>query len=293
MTVFTDNPAGRLHALVTGFKRNASQHQAYVAWAATLGMQGDLSRLLDALSMVLELPSEVEAEIDRVDPDEFDRDSVMRWHGTISPVFSNMLFSGEQSSQVANKISDAAMGSLESCSFVLHRHRRQQVLSEGDIDRIRSLVADLTAAIEDDLEAEYELRTFLLRHAKAMARALDHYQIVGTLELEDALDQAVGAVQRRGGEFESKGYTRREAWKRFAALAAGVLVVLQVPQTALELPGEIRDAIEGPPGPDDEKVVIHETIIVAPEQARPEPAAPEHDKATSADAHKTAATSHS
>jgi hypothetical protein len=226
------------------------------------------------MALVLELPAEIESEIDRVDPEEFDRDSAMRWQGHAVSLLGPSLFGNENSGQVATRISEAWLTSLESCSFVLHRYRRQPVISDGDLERIRSLIAELRAAVEDELAPGDELRDFLLHHADVMARALDHYQIVGTSELQGALDQTLGAVQRRGGEFESKGYTRRDAWKRFAKLAAGVLVVLQVPQTAMELPSEIRGAIEGPPAPAPEKIVINnnETIVVpAQEETSPVP----------------------
>ena len=236
MTVFTDNPAGRLHELLTRFQRNASQQAVYTAWAAVLGIRADdFPELLPAVARVVDLPTKIEAEIDRIDPDEFDRDAVMRWHGHAVSLLGPTLFGNENSGQVVPRITEGWLTSLENCSFVLHRYRQQIVISGGDIQRIRSLIEELRAAVEEELGADRELRDFLLHHAMIMMRALNDYQVVGTAALEDALDQTVGAVQRRGREFESKGYTRREAWKKLGTVLAGVLLVLQIPQTAMEL----------------------------------------------------------
>lgn len=93
MTVFTDNPAGRLHELLTRFQRNASQQPVRGAWAAALGIgTDDFPELLRAVALVLELPAQIEVEIDRVSPDEFDRDSTMRWQGSAISLLGPSLF---------------------------------------------------------------------------------------------------------------------------------------------------------------------------------------------------------
>jgi hypothetical protein len=196
----------------------------------------------------------------------------MRWQGHAVSLLGPSLFSGENAAQTASKINEAWLTSLESCSFVLHRYRRQAVISDADMERIRSLIAELRATVEDELAPGDELRDFLLHHARAMARALTDYQIRGPAALEDAFDQTVGAVGRRRGDFESKGYTRREVWKKFGALVGAVAATLAIPATTVQLTGEVRSAIDGPSAPPVEKVIIdettiNETTIVPPQQA--------------------------
>ena len=245
----------------------------HAAWAAALGIRpDDFPKLLHAIALVVALPEEIESEISRVDPEEFDRDSVMRWYGNAVSFLAPNLFQGHQAVQVVSQIEDTWLGSLESCSFVLHKHRRQLVITETDLDHIRSLIAELVEATEKELPFEHELRDFLTDHIDAMLRALDEIQIVGAPALEDSFDRAIGAVERRSGEFAVKGYTRREAWKKFGAVLAGTLLVLQIPQTAMELPSEIRGAIESPPPPAVERVVINETIV---EEMPPQDHAPQ------------------
>jgi hypothetical protein len=74
--VYYDNPAGRLHRVVTGFCRNSAQSQTIpVAWRSALGMPDSESpRYLRRLAVVFALPDEIEAELRKIGPDEYDRD---------------------------------------------------------------------------------------------------------------------------------------------------------------------------------------------------------------------------
>jgi hypothetical protein len=180
VTVYFDNPAGRLHRLLTAFQRAASSQPAHGAWATALVVPGnDLALLLRRLALVVELPAQIEAEIAKVDPDEFDQDAVMRWKGPLDPVLGPTLFGHEQSGVVADRIDSSALLSLEQCSFVLHRHRRQPGVIDSDIERLRSLLDDLRTEVEHNLDSELELRDFLLHHTQAMTEALDVLVISG------------------------------------------------------------------------------------------------------------------
>jgi hypothetical protein len=99
-----------------------------------------------------------------------------------------------------------------------------------------------------------------------MTDALDDLGIRGSVALEDAYDQAIGAVTRKAGEVTQRGYTRREAWKKFGKVLVTVTAILQVPNTALQLPAEVRGVIEGPAPAQTEKLTINEKIVVEPAQ---------------------------
>lgn len=289
MTVYSDNPAGRLHNLITRYTNNSSGSRPHLAWFAVLGIpEQDSPRLLRRLAAILEMPAEIEAEIGRVNPDEFDLDSVMRWQPDILAMLADSVFStvppqqlpGHSSKQVTQRASIATLFSLEQCSFVLHRHRPQRVISDTDVQHIKSLLEELTTAINEDLKAEPDLCEFLLRHARNMADALDDLWIRGSAALEDAYDQAVGAAARKAGEVAERGYTRREAWKKFGHVLVTVTAILQVPNTALQLPAEVRGVIEGSSQPSTENLNINEKIVVEPEQESGAQAAnePEHNR---------------
>lgn len=162
------------------------------------------------------------------------------------------------------------------------------MISDTDVERINTVITELRAAVEEELAAEQELRDFLLHHAETMSRALNDYQVRGVAGLENAFDQAIGSMERRGGEFVSKGYTRREAWKKFGAAIGAVAAVLAIPPSAVQIVSEVRSAIDGPSIPP-----VEEVIVVTPERRRPKSADPEHGNENSAHEHQHAAVSHS
>jgi len=244
--VFSDNAAGRLHVLVTAFRRHASNQTIPQAWAAALGMSDIGSPvLLSRLAYVFRLPEEIEHEIAMVDVQEYDNDLALRWRMMISGRLGPALFSGGQAGQIATAMDDASLNSLEYCSYVLHRHRPQRVFSDSELDRIRGLTQELGEAVDADSDMDQSLRDFMLSHVNAMIRALSEVDLRGPVALEDALDRAVGAVRRRV-DLVVRMESNPTAWSKFQNLIVGVAAVLQIATAGLALPGQVRQELEGP-----------------------------------------------
>ena len=93
MTVSTDNPAGRLHSLITALRKNVSQQPVWQAWAGTLQVSSeDLPELMRQMAFVYALPRAIESEISQIDESEYDRDYAMRWQGEILALLGPSLF---------------------------------------------------------------------------------------------------------------------------------------------------------------------------------------------------------
>lgn len=246
MTVYPDNPAGRLHGLLTLFRSNASGQSIPHAWAATLGIPDVNSPdLLRRLAHVFRLPAEIEGELRHVDEEEYDSDLALRWRKTIPAGLGPELFTSHQSVQVAASFDDASLSSLEHCSYVLHRYRRQRVPSDFELDRIRDAIAELEAEVRSQPGLDANLRDFLLFHAGAMTRALEDLVVRGPAALEEALDQAVGAAYRRVDLTAHKD--SHGVWTKFGNLIVVVAAALQIATSSFVLPGQIRQELDGPP----------------------------------------------
>lgn len=245
--MYSDNAAGRLHELITSFRRNAGQHSVPQAWASVLGVQDVTSPdLLRRLAYVFRLPDEIQHEIAMVDNEEYDGDLAMRWRKTIPMRLGPALLAGGQSVQVSTAMDEAALGSLEYCSYVLHRHRPQRVFTIGELDRIRELISELVAEVKNDAEMGASLRDFLLSHAFAMSQALDDLGLRGPAALENAFDQAVAAPFRRT-DLTVRMEEHSGAWAKYQDLIVGVAAVLQIVNLAFIVPGQVRQELEGPP----------------------------------------------
>jgi hypothetical protein len=255
VTLFSDNAAGRLHAQIISFRKHAvGQGSIPHVWAGVLDLHVNDPRLLPRLAHIFRLPDEIAHELEMVDEKEYDRDLALRWQGAVNGRLSEWLFNNSNSAQLVTAIDDTALTSLEYSSVILHRFRPQRVFSRDELQHIRDLIAELREEIRNDTGMDQSLWEFLLSHAHAMSEALDDLPLRGPAALEDAYDRARGAVIRRTDLLvrmdENPG-----PWKKFGKLIIAVGTVLGIPSAGLALPGQIRQAIEGPP-PDQPAIVI-------------------------------------
>ena len=245
--MYSDNAAGRLHQLITSFRKNARQQSVPQAWASVLGVDDVTSpELLRRLAYVFRLPDEIQHEIAMVDAEEFDLDLAMRWRLHIPDRLGPALLAVGQANQVSSAITEATLSSLEYCSYVLHRHRPQRVFTTAELDRIKGLISELVAEVKNDSGVGASLRDFLLSHALAMSQALDDVGLRGPSALEDAFDQAVAAPYRRI-DLTVRMEEHRGAWAKYQNLIVGVAAVLQIANLAFIVPGQVRQELEGPP----------------------------------------------
>ena len=205
----------------------------------------DDPRFARSLALVFQLPAEIEAELDQIDVEEYDRDGVMRWRAKVIPALA-AVFSDRPSDQVAGDIDDASLYSLESCSFTLHKHRPQRPVAKSDLDHIKGLIIELDDELEKLPDIDPELREFLRLHIKEMSRALHDLTIRGPAALEDALDKAVGAASRRI-DVTVRIDTAKGAWAKFTEILNMTALALGVVTAAIAIPAETRLALEGPP----------------------------------------------
>jgi hypothetical protein len=246
VSVHLDNAAGRLHELITTFRRNSGPGTVPQAWAAVLGSPSiEHPDFLRRLAYVFRLPEEIERELDEIDEDEFASDVARRWKGSIAPRLGPALFLGQQSGQVSPGFDDASLTSLEYCSYVLHRYRPQRYISDGEVERIRLLIEELQSEVRGQPNLDPELRKFLSFHITAMQQALLDLAVRGPSALEEALDQAVGATQRRT-DLTVKADSNRSVWTKFGNVIIAVAAVLQIATSSLALPSQIRAELEGP-----------------------------------------------
>jgi hypothetical protein len=245
VTVYYDNPAGRLHRVLTGLRQvSPGSVSLRDAWARILGVN-EPSKRMDVLARriveVLQLPHEIDVQMQQIDDDYFDRDFAMRWWKPVQKTFEDALFSTAQVSQALH-YDNEALGSLETCSYTLHRYRREALPGNDDLNSIRELLTEIEDFVATDGDIDAELAKFLLRHVRAMARAIDDFDIIGADAMEMVLNEALGASMRRGyipnhvDEEESPDDTGSEsAVKKFWKMLSRAAVVLSISANLLAL----------------------------------------------------------
>ena len=271
MSVYADNPAGRLRVLLISFKRHSSDKRPVLsAWAAALGVPAtDLPELFRRLGLINGLPGQIQAEVGLIDESEYDRDVVMRWRDSVVPALGAALMTTNpsMSAQLAKRLDAGSMRSLEACSDLSHQHRAEPPIDETRVAAIRKAITELEDAADSDPDADPEFLQFLRNHARAMTQAVDDLPIRGSAALSGAFDLAVGAVVHEERRFRKSGDTRRSGWKKFLVMIAAVAAALQIPLSVLDMPPAVRSDMGSPA--QVQEVTVVEVIEVINEGLTP------------------------
>ncbi len=251
-----DNPAARLHRLLEAFK-GTEAGRVYETWSRVFGLGEDLDlhgndpRLWELFRRVGELEQmsvQIRAELDHIDDAYVNRDLVLRWEPVVREALTFSTTTSGMAFDVARSLDDAVMLSLEMCADVLHRWRREPVISEPDLQRLQE---ELQALGQEVLAAEIpaELRGFLLAHIAEMTSALSDYELRGIVAIRDAFDRMVGAFVRRPDlipDPEAQG-----GWaQHFKDVMSQLVVALAVVSSLTQIPGQVRDMLDpGQPSP--------------------------------------------
>jgi hypothetical protein len=259
MTVYHDNPAGRLHRVLQGLKEvNPSSVAVKDAWASVLNVQ-EPARQTDKLSRrivrVFQLPPQISIETENLDDNDFDRQFAMRWYQPVEKMFAKTLFSTAQIAQVIGSYNEDTLASLEHCSYILHRYRPEPSPSTEDLDSILKLITEIEDEIAGSDDIDAALSEFLLEHVRAMKAAIDDFFIVGARALQERLDQAVGAAVRQpdlmaNATNGNEGPESETVLHKFGALLTRIAVVLSISANLLAIGQAAHaDLVNDPPKP--------------------------------------------
>src|SRR5690349_5869983 len=94
MTVYKDNPAGRLYELLDAFKRAEGDRTRF---ARALKISSvDRPGFLQAFRQVFILPDDIEVEMRQINADNYDPDLALRWQENLVDTLGKTLFWGEK-----------------------------------------------------------------------------------------------------------------------------------------------------------------------------------------------------
>jgi hypothetical protein len=268
VTVFYDNPAGRLHRVLKGLKDvNPGTVSVQDAWARVLhaGQKPDMAVLSRRMVQAFQLPAMVMSEFGQIDDQDLDRDLALRWHDPVLVTFANTLFSNAQIASTL-KYDEVSLASLEHCSYLLHRSRREALPAGETLHAIREHVSKIQSLTAHDEEIDPDLREFLLEHAAALAEALEEFFLTGALGIQRVIDEAVGSAVRNGyvpdevsGEVADDETGSKAAIKRFWGVMGRAALVISMSGNLLAIGQSAYRGLESHPSA---KPSIQNTIEV-------------------------------
>ncbi|MBD8059519.1 hypothetical protein IC607_11135 [Cellulomonas sp. JH27-2] len=223
-----DTSAGRLHEILVDLRKwaNAPLRQA---WVRVLDVDDeDRAGLFSAISMVVELPATVQAQVLLL-PD-VNHDLLLRWVPAVDSAFGLAHTLEGSTGQLTGQYDDTTLYALESTTDALSRHGNALHMEPDLVTDADAKVAELLTALEN-LEGSEETKAMLVRHALRLQAALRMYRVSGPDGVKEALVDATAAlIAARTAEDDS-----RPAIRKFADVVSFVADSLQIAATGAPL----------------------------------------------------------
>lgn len=238
-----DNPAGRLHDLLTDFVQQArgANGSILTTWQGVFDAASTTETLLRIAETAGLLPS-IERVLQRIG----DRDQLTLFYGAVDDLLVSVvqpradIHSTAARSMLPPDYAVAALGGVS--AFLSIVASEGPVPDAGTRDGVRAQVQELIDGIATDPDLPEEVKRLALDHAYRLAQALDHFRIGGPGAVRAATEQLLGAVAmapdrvRRHGVWQRVLTTFSIAWQVFSkgqdvhqALEGWVGVIGQLP----------------------------------------------------------------
>jgi hypothetical protein len=207
-----DNPAGRLHALLSDLRHRNPISPLGSAWSIVFQVsERDTAEMLRRLAQVLALPNRAIAALRTTDQTLVDHEMLSRWYTPVTQMLTASVQLDQPLTQILGLLSEVTMFSLEACNDTLHRHLPESTITADDLARIDPLLKELRAF--EGGEFGNDLDDFLLSMIAMITRGFDDYPIRGIDALNDAFDLTAGLVRRRDDLASKAAANHPELWK--------------------------------------------------------------------------------
>jgi hypothetical protein len=239
-----NNPAARLHALLSKAKQGGEQYRAKSAiesWTIILNGSADNQALmLKRLGRVMELPSAIKTRIESI-PD-VEHGLYLRWLPKVEEAFRANHLTGPFHLFI-DKIDEVTLLGLEHCASALSRRDPDAEISE---DELQALKKQVDALIKETAEGDMEedLKRFILKHLLAIRSAIDEYTLFGSKPLVTAFGETIATVytEQQAAVKASTSPHGVKFWK----CVAGLSVLLTVGDHGLKLAEGVFKLLEPP-----------------------------------------------
>jgi hypothetical protein len=261
----TNNPAGRLLALLTAAADLHHNTQAIEAWRKILDLPGVPGvELLERIGLVFALPNHIQNAVLKQEDHKDDHALLLDWQPKVERAFVVLQLAGTWG-EFKNNVTGEVLRSLKHCNAVLRRAAPETELAKEQLEDMLTAARTLHTQVTDsDLDAD--LKLFLLTHLREIEKAIENYQILGAPGISRAANDAIGVVLVKS----SQGFLTRlgqspvaQSALRFirrvafvAQLGANVIKITDGGMTAVQWYLDASSEVDLPPLPDPPQLLI-------------------------------------
>jgi len=194
----TNNPAGRLHDVLTAFENARVENQGQTLrtiWSKALGADdptAEMARVAGLIPAVFDAVRAHEEDTGDGAPRKTVATYAAQW---AAPLFYSQVGSEQGVTGAAGEVNEAAMLALENLSSLLRLTRPEgRDVAESERASLREELDQLIAQVREDDDLNPGLRALVLQRLHEVATALDHYEVTGPGGLAAASERLAAAV---------------------------------------------------------------------------------------------------
>jgi len=244
----TDNPAGRLFALLDAMKRaDPNTSVRYFVARESDVEPADVASILEYVAKAVRLSAETRRAMEsREDPEaQVYADAL----DEVETAVATMREIDTPLRQLLAGLTDLGWRSLRACALLLRRRDDAAALDELTIAELSTRFMTLRDDVAAAPDLDTELRTFLLRHLTTVIQRLDEVRFFGTEGLESAFNEATGALARSSGAMDRL---------RNSSVATGLVTAIVALDLALNVASNAKSLL--PAEPDKPSPVVVQIV---------------------------------
>jgi hypothetical protein len=208
----TNNPAGRLHDILTAYEKARVENQGQTLrtiWSKALGVDdptNEMARVAGLIPAVFDATRAHEEDTGDGAPLKTVEIYATQW---AIPLFYPQIGSDQAINGAHCEVNSGAMLALENLSSLLRLTRPEgRDVAESERASLRDELDLLIAQVREDDDLDPSLRTLILQRLHDVATALDHYEVTGPGGRGDRTGR-LGRRKRAAG----RGGCRRFIWQ--------------------------------------------------------------------------------
>ena len=245
-----NNPAGRLHELLTRAKQESGQQQARLTWAKILKVEppDDTPLLFRRLAKVYELPLQIRAPAEKYAKNPALN---LKWRPKVEKALSQTNLE-QPWSHVIDQIDDYTLLSLEYCDNLLDEHSVEGGIDGKKLREVAEKVAELAGQVrESDIDSE--IAAYILERLAEVMEAIDEFSLTGPAGLSRAVEANLGGLVTHVNIFmERAGDEEKSFLTKFLITLNALAAVVNITVGTPKLPAAIQWAL--PEAPQTEQV---------------------------------------
>lgn len=193
-----DNPAARLHSLLTAGLNISRGTTCSQAWHELLKTSGSNPILLSRLGKVYEMPQLIVDALEEFDPGDAPE---QHWQTQVMAGLTNQQLQ-QQWSTFINHIDSHTLTYLKIAAKLLSKSASHEPATQEQLAKFQQLLEDLLREILESDQPD-SVKQYVVRSLRKLIISIEEYRLTGSIPVGDAIDAAIGhvAVDENYGSF--------------------------------------------------------------------------------------------